>query len=506
MHKKTAKVVSFVILCVLCFWTSLPVFADAGPWEAAEREMRLVLSEAFYLFVSGDTEGAKGYVNRAWKEHYTGVFENEVESRISPARAENINEWFAYVIKALDGGKSQAEMRKDFNDLNHLLSVTARRLDGHEEPSAAKRNWVKTAREMAAVLDRADETYRAGDTANAKAAVDYAYYGFYEKVGFEKAVMAYVSGARASQVEYQFSAIKKAMTNGAGVEEVRETINALSQYLLEDAGQLDGKSENAVAVFLGSLFIILRDGFEAILIVSAIIAYLIKSGNKKKTKAVYIGSLIALAASVVMAFAFNALAGATENRELVEGITVLFAVAVLFYVSNWMMGKAEATAWTGYIEGKVQSSVAKGSLFSLAFAAFLAVFREGAELILFYWALLVDTQTYISMVWAGLGVGCVVLVVIYILIRFMSIRLPLKPFFMGTSVVLSIMAVSFIGTGVKNLQTANVVGVTPISGIASFDLLGIYPTVETLIPQGVLFAVLVVTFTLQIRKWKEGRA
>ncbi|MDR2743207.1 MAG: FTR1 family iron permease [Treponema sp.] len=358
---------------------------------------------------------------------------------------------------------------------------------------------------MAAVLDRAYEIYRTGDTANAKATVDYAYYGFYEKLGFEKTVMAYISGARASQVEYQFSAIKRAMTNGTSAGEVKKTLDTLSQYLLEDAGQLDGKSENAVAVFLGSLFIILRDGFEAILIVSAIIAYLIKSGNKKKTKAVYLGSLVALGASVVMAFAFNALAGAAESRELVEGITVLFAVAVLFYVSNWMVGKAEAAAWTGYIEGKVQSSVAKGSLFSLASAAFLAVFREGAELILFYWALLVDTQTYVSMVWAGLGVGCAVLVVIYILIRFMSVRIPLKPFFMGTSVVLSIMAVSLIGTGVKNLQTANVVGVSPVSGIASFDLLGIYPTVETLIPQGVLLAVLMVTFAFQIRKWKSGK-
>jgi high-affinity iron transporter len=107
----------------------------------------------------------------------------------------------------------------------------------------------------------------------------------------------------------------------------------------------------------------------------------------------------------------------------------------------------------------------RGSLFSLAFAAFFAFFREGAELILFYWALLIDTQTYVSMAWAGLGADCVVLVVVYILMRFMSVRLPLKPFFMGTSVVLSLMAVSFIGTRVKNLQTANVVGVSPVSGI-----------------------------------------
>jgi high-affinity iron transporter len=506
MRKKTAKTVLATMLCALCLLAVPQAFAEAGTWEAAEREMRLVLSEAFYRFVAGDTEAAKDYVNRAWKEHYLGTFENEVKTRVSPERAENINEWFAYIVQSLDNGKSQTEIRDDFNELNTVLRVTARRLDGHEEPAASKRNWTKTAQEMAAVLDRADEHYRAGDTAAAKKTVDYAYYGFYEKLGFEKTVMAYISGARASQVEYQFSTIKKAMTSGASAGEVRETLDTLARYLLEDGGQLDGKSENAVAVFLGSLFIILRDGFEAILIVSAIIAYLIKSGNRKKTKAVYIGSLIALGASIVMAFAFNALAGATENRELVEGITVLFAVAVLFYVSNWMVGKAEATAWTGYIEGKVQSSVAKGSLFSLAFAAFLAVFREGAELILFYWALLADTQTYVSMVWAGLGAGCAVLVVIYILIRFMSVRLPLKPFFMGTSVVLSLMAVSFIGTGVKNLQTANVVGVTPVSGIASFDLFAIYPTVETLIPQGVLLAILVVTFAFQIRKWsiKKG--
>jgi high-affinity iron transporter len=462
--------------------------------------MRLVLSEAYYRFVAGDTEAAKDYVNRAWKGGYTGAFENEVKSRVSPDRAENINEWFAYIIKSLGDGKSQTEMREDFNELNRVLRVTARRLDGHGEPAASKKNWTKIAQEMAAVLDRSYELYRAGNTANAKATVDYAYFGYYEKLGFEKTVMAYISGARASQVEYQFSAIKKAMTGGAG--EVRETLDTLSQYLLEDAGRLDGKSENALAVFLGSLFIILRDGFEAILIVSAIIAYLIKSGNRKKTKAVYIGSLVALGASVAMAFAFNALAGAAQNRELVEGITVLFAVAALFYVSNWMAGKAEASAWTGYIEGRVQSSVAKGSLFSLAFAAFLAVFREGAELILFYWALLADTQTYVGMVWAGLGAGCVILVVIYILIRFMSVRLPLKPFFMGTSVVLSLMAVSLIGTGVKNLQTANVVGVSPVSGISSVDLLGVYPTVETLIPQGVLLVALAATFVLQIRKWK----
>ncbi|MDR0435011.1 MAG: FTR1 family iron permease [Gracilibacteraceae bacterium] len=365
-------------------------------------------------------------------------------------------------------------------------------------------SWGEIVDEMAAVCDDAYEIYLAGDIAGAKAQVDVAYFSFYEKLGFERTVMAYVSGDRAAQVEYQFSLIKKAMTAGAPQDSVREDLNTLVRFLREDAAQLDGKTESPTAVFLASFLIILREGFEAIIIVGAIVAYLVKSGNKQRTGTVYRGSILALAASVVMAFILNALSGASgAQQEIIEGVTMLVAVAVLFYVSNWMVGKAEADAWSGYIEGRVQSSIAKGSVFSLAFAAFLAVFREGAEVILFYQALLADTETYANMIWAGFGVGCAALVVVYILIRVLSLRLPLKPFFLGTSALLSVMAISFIGSGVKELQEGNAVSVTPVAGISSVDLLGIYPTLETLIPQIVLLAVTIVTFTIQVKKWKK---
>jgi high-affinity iron transporter len=365
-------------------------------------------------------------------------------------------------------------------------------------------SWGEIVDEMSAVCDEAYEIYLTGDIAGAKAQVDVAYFSYYEKLGFEKTVMAYVSGDRAAQVEYQFSLIKKAMTANAAQSEVRADLDTLVRFLREDANQLDGKTENPAAVFLASFLIILREGFEAIIIVGAIIAYLIKSGNKEKTGTVYRGSLLALGASVVMAVILNALSGASgAQQEIVEGATMLLAVLVLFYVSNWMLGKAEADAWGGYIEGRVKSSIARGSVFSLAFAAFLAVFREGAEVILFYQALLIDTELYSNMIWIGLAVGCVALVVVYVVIRVLSIRLPLKPFFLGTSVLLSLMAISFTGSGVKELQEGNAVSVTPVAGVSSVDLLGIYPTLETLIPQAVLLVVTVVTFSIQIRKWKK---
>jgi high-affinity iron transporter len=370
---------------------------------------------------------------------------------------------------------------------------------------AAYNSWNEIVDEMQSVCDESYAIYISGDTDAAKAQVDVAYFNYYEKLGFERTVMAYVSGDRAAQVEYQFSLIKKAMTAKEANGEVRAALDLLVQYLREDANQLDGKTESASAVFAASLLIITREGFEAIIIVGAIIAYLVKSGNKEKTGAVYWGSLIALGASVLMAFILNNLSAVSgANQEIIEGATMLLAVVVLFYVSNWMVSKAEAEAWNVYIENRVRGSIAKGSMFSLAFAAFLAVFREGAEVILFYQALLADTKTYVNMIWIGLGVGCAALVIIYILIRVLSIRLPLKPFFLGTSILLSVMAISFVGSGIKELQEGNALSVTPVQGISSVDLLGIYPTLETLIPQMLLLAITVVTFVLQIRKW--GRA
>jgi high-affinity iron transporter len=209
-----------------------------------------------------------------------------------------------------------------------------------------------------------------------------------------------------------------------------------------------------------------------------------------------------------MAWILNALTSTASgrNQEIIEGATMLLAVGVLFYVSNWMVSKAEAEAWSGYIEGKVKASITKGSMFSLAFAAFLAVFREGAETILFYQALLAGNQNYINMIWVGLGVGIVLLVIIYILIRFLSIKLPLKPFFLGTSILLFVMSVAFTGSGIKELQEGNVIPVTMLPfNFITVDILGIYPTLETLIPQILLLGITIATFIIQLRRNKAMR-
>lgn len=357
-------------------------------------------------------------------------------------------------------------------------------------------NWNALIDEMDIKLNQAYDAYFMKDIQGAKDLVNNAYFGFYEKHGIERAVMSYISGQRGTDTEYQFAKIKRLMTDNAPNKIVRNEIDLILKMLHEDANTLDGKEESGWRTFITALVIILREGTEAILVVAAISAYLVRSNNKPLIKIVYLSSLAAVITSIIAAVAiqyiFN-ISGA--NQEMIEGIAMLLATIVLFFVSNWMLSKASGQAWKKYVEDKVKTAVATGSGFALGSAAFLSVFREGAETILFYQAMIADAKEHTSMVFLGLAIGCLLLVAIFMIIRFGTMKLPLKAFFIGTSVLMYILAIIFAGGGVKELQEADIIPVTPVNFVKSIDILGIYPTVETLIPQVVMILFVLVSIS-----------
>ena len=356
-------------------------------------------------------------------------------------------------------------------------------------------SWNAIIDEMDIILNDAYNIYFMKDIEGAKARVNNAYFGFYEKHGVERAVMSYISGKRGTDTEYQFAKIKRLMTQNSPNKTVRAEIDVILKMLHEDANELDGKKESGWSVFLASFIIIFREGLEAILVIAAISAYLVRSNNKPMLKVVYLSSLFAVFASVLAAIALHTVVGLSgANQEIMEGGAMLLATVVLFFISNWMLSKSESEAWKNYVEGKVQSAVSTGSSFALGFAAFLAVFREGAETIIFYQAMLADAKEHIDMVWYGLGVGTIVLAFVFVIIRFGTVKLPLRPFFICTSALMYLMAIAFAGGGVKELQEADIIPVTPVDFVHSVEILGIYPTLETLIPQ--LFMVVVVILSV----------
>jgi high-affinity iron permease len=398
-------------------------------------------------------------------------------------------------------------------------------------------NWQEVASTMGTVLDGAVEAYGAGgEDAGKKATeqVNVAYYKFYEKLGFEKTVMASISGSRGTDVEHQFYLVKKVIRDGGSQEELKSSVETLKSMLTEDAITLDGgeaaaqgngsaaaadsaggSSSGGAAwqTFLAVLGLTLREGLEAILVIAAIIAYLVKTNSRKYLASVYIGAGLGVLFSVVLAMIFNGIAASLGDaqsgagQEIFEGVTMFLAVIVLFYVSNWMLSKAEAENWNKYIKDKVQQSIDKGSMYTLSFSAFLAVAREGAELIMFFQGMRANITNNPHMLWAGLALAVVILVIVYFAITKLSVRLPLKPFFTFTSVLMFILCISFVGKGVYELQEADVIGRTVIPWMNgfNFELLGVYDRYENLIPQLILLALTIFTYRRQLGKNKNTK-
>jgi high-affinity iron transporter len=161
-------------------------------------------------------------------------------------------------------------------------------------------------------------------------------------------------------------------------------------------------------------------------------------------------------------------------------------------VSYWLLSKIEAAKWTAFVKDKMESALSSGSGLALSAVAFLAVYREGFETILFYKALFgsAGSEGTVSIL-VGIAAGAVGLVAVYVLINQLGLRVAMKPFFAVTGAMLYYMAFVFAGKGVAELQEGGVVGLTVVEGVPRIPVLGIYPTLESLVLQG-LFVILAV--------------
>jgi len=173
---------------------------------------------------------------------------------------------------------------------------------------------------------------------------------------------------------------------------------------------------------------------------------------------------------------------------------MLLAAAVLFYVSYWLLSRLEVAKWNAFVKGRMEEALRTGSGFALASVAFLAVYREGFETILFYQALFNSTggSGGTSAVLAGMLAGAVALVAVYVAINHFGVKVPLKPFFGVTSAMLYYMAFVFAGKGIAGLQEAGIVTTTVVEWAPRLPVFGIYPTVQSLALQGVLVLLLIV--------------
>lgn len=378
--------------------------------------------------------------------------------------------------------------------------------------SAAEKSWPDVLDEIEGLLNAGRDAYAEGRSEDAKRFISDAYFTGFEGGGMETARGIYISSERVYELESMFGDIRKAIHEKAPVSGLNEKIDSLINALKKDikklpkkGGDQGNKRGSPYTAFFNSFIIILREGFEAILVISALTAYLAKTGHREKVRTVYQGAVAALIASVLTALLLQTvikISGA--GKEAMEGMTMLFATAVLFYVSYWLISKIETARWQHYIKSKVDSSISRGNIIALGFAAFLAVYREGAETILFYQALYSSSGSN-SAVTIGLAAGTLPLVALFFLVKYGSVRIPISPFFAITSILLYYLAFSFAGKGVLELQEAEWVSTTHIEGFPTISLLGIYPTWEGILLQSILVLALIaaVAYSFVLRPYRE---
>jgi high-affinity iron transporter len=349
-----------------------------------------------------------------------------------------------------------------------------------------------------------DSTYllaRRGDSSANTSAFD-AYMTF-ERV--ERGIRA-KNPALATELEGVFAALRAQVARGGSDAELQ----AIQQQLasgLEKAERTLIDDLSPTSLFVQSLVIMVREGLEAILIVGALMTFLVKMGASHRRREINWGVGAAVGASLLTAFAIETVFHLSPaKQEVLEGATMAVATVVLFYVSYWLLSKMEVVKWNHFVKSKVHGALTSGSSLALTSAAFLAVYREGFETVLFYKALfLAGGPDSSSMpVIAGILLGAAILVGVYVAISRFGVRLPLKPFFGVTSAFLYYMAFVFAGKGVSELQSGGLISTTQVAWAPRLPALGIYPTVESLVVQGVLvlllLAALIWTFLLQPRR------
>jgi len=312
--------------------------------------------------------------------------------------------------------------------------------------------------------------------------------------GFELAE-ARLSSELRTRIEGKMVAYRALLRGEADPESVRAAAQELSSEFAMARSETAGSRTDTGTSFAAAFIILLREGLEAMLVVAAIAAFLIRSGRRDALAYVHYGWVAALAAGGATWVASSALfefSGA--QRETTEGVTALLAAAVLLYGGYWLHSKRHASRWQTFIRGEVSGVLTSGQLWGLAAISFLAVYREAFETVLFMQSLWVQADSAgRGALMAGVVSGALALAIAAWLIARFSARLPVGLFFAASSAFLAALAVIFAGKGIAALQIAGKLPMSPV-GWPGIPALGIYPNLQGLILQAAILVLIACGF------------
>ena len=364
-------------------------------------------------------------------------------------------------------------------------------------------------------LDDSLDLYKLGEAQEALTTARSAYLDSYEKVEIP---LRPIDPDFTLDMEIKFAELRNLIQSNAGYEEVLKKTSEIKSGLDESERLVSGTGIIAPSIaFSTSFSIIFREGLESALIIGAIITYLEASRNQRFKKHVYYGIIVAVGATAVTWFIAQyiiEISGA--SRELIEAIAGISAVAVLFWVSFWVLNKIETKRWIEFVKAKVWKATTTGSVLVFIMLSFFTVYREGFETVLFYQAILGFARYMEWYVIAGMVLGLAVIIGVALGVRKLGRKLPLRVLFGLTMAIGAYMSIAFMGNAIREFQevgyipTTHMIGTIPRLDINLATMTGIHPTLETVVAQLILLSVYIIgslyILILQPRKKKTIEA
>ncbi|MFD1102449.1 FTR1 family protein [Schaalia naturae] len=501
-----------LLLMVLCLGVAALMVAPAAhaedtDWDSVVEQMTETIQQVPDQYAAGDTEGVETSIRKAYYETYqVSGLEAQIDHRLGTDRADAFVTQLLALRDLARNAASQSEVEEATTATVDLLRADVADLAATPELND---QWTRVGQRIIERIEAAKTAYAQGDYESAASAARDAYLAHYEADGLEKATISYIGQSRVTDLESMFTQLRQDGRDGSlSVEDYAAKADELTAAITQDAAQLDemtSRDELGWSGFWASFLVLVREGAEALLVVAALVTYAMKAGRRDQLVGIMTGVVAALAISIGLAVLFSRLASSATSgfsQELLEGITGLLAVIMLIWVSNWILSKASGARFQEYIDRTASKGVAAGGSFALASAAFLAVLREGSETILFFAPIIAGAKTGgdHAKIWMGVGAAVALLALLFTLVWVFGVRLPLRPFFTWTSVLLGILSVTIAGGAVKEFQDATLVSQTLVPGVPQVTILGLYPTAETLAAQLAVVAILVVLAVLQRRK------
>jgi high-affinity iron transporter len=401
-------------------------------------------------------------------------------------------------LLANDPSFSQGSAPAGFADIEGLASGFGtytgerRNIGEAEDPAkAAVRNNIDQIRIK---LDETLRLYKDGNAEGALLTSRSAYLDSYENVEIP---LRPIDPDFTLDMEIRFAELRNLIQARAPYEQVEAKVIEIRRGLDESERLVSGTGIVAPAIaFSTSFSIIFREGLESALIVGAILTYLEASRNERFKKHVYYGIVIAFAATAVTWFIAQFIINISgASKELIEAIAGVSAVAVLFWVSFWILNKVETKKWIEFVKAKVWKATTTGSVMVFVMLSFFTVYREGFETVLFYQAMLSFAKYMEWYVVAGLVLGLGVITGATFLVRKLGRKLPLRVLFGLTMGIGAYMSIAFMGNAVREFQevgylpTTHLIGTVPRLDINTATMTGIHPTLETIVAQVILLGV-----------------